>query len=158
MNTENIIMIGVTLAIVAAVAYYFYTKLQSQQALIEHLTRKCDDLELMFNPRANPQELASVYSRRHPSQQQPQRQETLGEPGSMNGSWSGQGETKADIHSDPSDQQQKCADSLCDLKPMRLETNDEELDDIVSSELETLIMKKESPKRRRASRPKSPSD
>jgi hypothetical protein len=66
MNTDVIIVLGIMLVVVIAISYFFHTKLQSQQTLITTLSKKCEDLENMFNPRADPEELNSVFNRRLP--------------------------------------------------------------------------------------------
>ncbi|MGL4813983.1 MAG: hypothetical protein ACRC39_01760 [Enterobacter sp.] len=62
MNNETMITIVLAIAVLA-VSYYFYRKIQSQEQTILTLTKKCEDLELMFKPVAPASDLKNIYKR-----------------------------------------------------------------------------------------------
>lgn len=62
MNNETMITIVLAIAVLA-VSYYFYRKIQSQEQTILTLSKKCEDLELMFKPIAPASDLKNIYKR-----------------------------------------------------------------------------------------------
>lgn len=122
MNIESIIVLGVCIVAIAAVSYYFYTKCQSQQTVIDGLLKKCDELEHRLKPVPLHSELAAVYQRnRQPQQQSQQQSQQLNE--SFNPS-------------------EPCGNSLCDLQAIVVPTTEHTIDDIAAEELNNVLEKK----------------
>lgn len=61
MKNETIINI-VFIVAVSAILYYLYKKITTQQEIITHLSKKCDDLELLFKPVAPESDLNTIYN------------------------------------------------------------------------------------------------
>jgi hypothetical protein len=119
MNLENIIVIGICLAAIAIITFYFYNKLTAQKKDLIALSQRCEIMEMILTKPPSQNEISQVYNRTQQKQNLPEQNL---------------------IH-------QKCEiEGLCDLQPLQIETNDAELNEIVEDEVNRVIQKS-SPKK-----------
>lgn len=153
MNLENIIVIGVCLTAIAITIFYFYNKYNSQKQEMLLLSKRCETIEMILTKPPPQNELSDVYNRNTSQDQDfqwipPQRKgplcviiEKAETRSDVNGfrNWSEPGQGLA--ISDRGGQSsilipQKCeVEGLCDLQPLRIETSEAEINEIVEDEI-----------------------
>ncbi len=112
MNFENIIYI-ISLITVGIVCYYMYTKITSQNNELIKLTKKFEAIELLLTKPPSHEEIQTMY--------QPNSNLNRSNPLSPLSPLSPQ-----------------CESAMCDLEPLQINTNTDELDDIVNTELKVI--------------------
>jgi|LakMenE18May11ns_1017448.scaffolds.fasta_scaffold9952435_3 hypothetical protein len=97
MNVENILIIAVCIILISVVGYFLWNKISNQNKIIEQLSKRIEDIELMFTNPPSQDELNSVFgyekhqiSNKHRFQKIDHEQE----------------------------EEKECENGLCDLSPM----------------------------------------
>ena len=134
MNLENIIVCAICLVAIAIVGYFMYTKVTAQNQEMLKLSKRCEAIEMMFARPPPPDDLQAMY---RPKYAPPQERRQVYEQ-------------RRQQPSPP------CKSAMCDLEPLQIDTNEDELDHIVNAELSKVIEEdKASPKRKSGKRPSS---
>lgn len=111
MNSENIIICGICLAAIAIVGYLMYTKISDQNQEINSISKRFDAIEMMLARPPPPDDLHAMYS----------------PPSASN-------ERRVTARSPP-----PCESAMCNLEPLHIESNEEELNNIVDAELNNIV-------------------
>lgn len=165
MNLENIIVIGICLAAIAIITFYFYNKCNSQKQDVLALNKRCETIEMILTKPSPQNELSDVYYRNggdfHGFIDPPTYQvNNLGTTPPINKSFVSkqpwervinhnveycqEGILKSTQKTIPLMPQklQKCeVQGLCDLQPLQLEASEAEIDEIVEDEINVVIEK-----------------
>lgn len=157
MNLENIIVCAICLVAIGVVGYFMYTKVTTQNEEMLKLSKRCETIEMMFARPPPPDDLQAMY----------RGQRTGLAPGLAPGLPPGRApERPAGQHvpahrrlvvneheggyERPQPRSSPC-DSMCDLKPLHIDANEDELDHIVNAELNKVFEEdKASPKRKKS--------
>jgi hypothetical protein len=146
MNLENIIVCAICLVAIAIVGYFMYTKVTAQNQEMFKLSKRCEAIEMMFARPPPPDDLKAMYRPKYTyrntsetSTQHPDTDKHLTVH---------EHEERAQPRSPP------CESAMCDLEPLHIDTNEDELDHIVNAELNKVIIEedKASPKRKTGKR------
>jgi len=143
MNLENIIVCAICLVAIAIVGYFMYTKVTAQNQEMFKLSKRCEAIEMMFARPPPPDDLQAMYRPKYVAEkpvsdhpQQPHDQGSYEQP-----------------YDRPSPRSPPCESAMCDLEPLRIDTNEDELENIVNAELSKVIEEgKASPKRKRTTK------
>ncbi len=146
MNLENIIVCAICLVAIAAVGYFMYTKVTTQNEEMLKLSKRCETIEMMFARPPPPDDLQAMYRSQRNAGRAPERP-------------AGQHVPARDRHlvvheherggyERPQPRSPPCESAMCDLEPLQIETNEDELDHIVNAELNKVFEEdKASPKK-----------
>lgn len=153
MNLENIIVCAICLVAIAIVGYFMYTKVTAQNQEMLKLSKRCEAIEMMFARPPPPDDLQAMYRPKyaperaaHPSRN-PQPHSHEQQPVYHQ---------QRQPYDRPSPRSPPCESAMCDLEPLQIDTNEDELDHIVNAELSKVIEEdKASPKRNTGKRPSS---
>ncbi len=125
MNLENVIVCAICLVAIAIVGYFMYTKYNAQNIEMLKLAKRCETIEMLFARPPPPDDLQAMYKPKYAAPQQHQA-------------------------SQPTPRSPPCeVEGMCDLEPLRLETNDDELDVIVNEELTKVIETEKTPRKKK---------
>lgn len=146
MNLENIIVCAICLVAIAIVGYFMYTKVTAQHQEMLKLSKRCEAIEMLFARPPPPDDLQAMYRPKY-TQRNTQNNATERQPPV----------THPHIYDRPSPRSPPCESAMCDLEPLQIDTNEDELDHIVNAELSKVIEEEEqrsstSPKRKRSSK------
>jgi hypothetical protein len=156
MNLENIIVCAICLVSIAIVGYFMYTKVTAQNQEMHKLSKRCEAIEMLFARPPPPDDLQAMYKPKYA----PERPT----PPSGNSQHQSQTEHQHPMyeqhtqqpHDRPSLRSPPCESAMCDLEPLQIDTNEDELDHIVNAELNKVIEEnKASPKRKTGKRSSS---
>jgi hypothetical protein len=121
MNLENIIICVICLAAIAVSGYFLYSKVTIQNQELIKLSKRCEAIETLFARPPPQDDIQAMYIPKY---------------NNMNR----QPETSHKSHTvNPSPQSPLCESAMCDLEPLHIATNEEELDHIVNAELNKVI-------------------
>lgn len=104
MNIENIIVCAICLAAIGVVAYYMYTKISDQNEELMKISKRCEEIEMLFTRPPPPDDLKELYN--------------------------------------TSGHKPSCESAMCDLEPLNIDINEEELDSIVNEEVSKIEQSK----------------
>jgi len=137
MNFENIIVCVICLVVIAIVSYFMYTKVTSQNQEMVKLSKRFETIEMLLARPPPPDDLHAMYKPKYTSGEIKQNKQNKETPSPMS-------------QETPSPMSPPCESAMCDLEPLHIETNEDELDYIVNAELNKVIEKdnKASPKRK----------
>ena len=138
MNLENVIVCAICLVAIAVVGYFMYTKVTTQNEEMLKLSKRCDSIEMMFARPPPPDDLQAMY-RGRAGQPVPARDRRL---------------TVHEHEGRP--RSPPCESAMCDLEPLRIDTNEDELNHIVDAELNKVFGEGKASSKKSAS-PKSSS-
>jgi hypothetical protein len=153
MNLENIIVCAICIMAIAIAGYFMYTKVTTQNQEMLKLSKRCEAIEMLFARPPPPDDLQAMYRPKYAPEH----------PASSSGN-SNQPQTERQYpmyeqhRQQPYDRLQPrsppCESAMCDLEPLHIETNEEELDHIVNAELNKVIEEnKASPRRKTGKHP-----
>jgi hypothetical protein len=160
MNLENIVVIGVCLTAIAIVAFYLYRKYSSQKQDIIELSKRCETIEMILSAPPPRNELTDVYNRTQNQNKKFNDWDILGSQEKTNDkvlitTSIIQSHNQQTTQNPESIILQNCDFlGLCDLQPLRIETNEAEINKIVEAEIneiaedeinKALELKKKSP-------------
>ena len=148
MNLENIIVCVICLVAIAIVGYFMYTKVTAQNQEMLRLSKRCEAIEMMFARPPPPDDLQAMYRPKYAAQHRPTNQH----PEHMQPH-----DRHLAVHEHEGGYERPpCESAMCDLEPLCIDTNEDELDHIVNTELNKVIEEdKASPKRKTGKRPSS---
>jgi hypothetical protein len=132
MTFENIIVCVISLIAIAIVGYYMYTKVNAQNQEMLKLAKRCETIEMMFARPPPPDDLQAMYKPKYAHEGRPRASDD------------------ERLHEEKRPQAPPpCESAMCDLEPLHIETNENELDYIVKAELRNVIeTENTSPKRK----------
>lgn len=160
MNLENIIVCAICLVAIAVVGYFVYTKVTAQNQEMLKLTKRCEAIEMMFARPPPPDDLQAMYRPKYGGQRNAGRAPER--PTGQHPEHTVPADRHLVVHEHeggyerPQPRSPPCESAMCDLEPLRIDTNEDELDHIVNAELNKVIEEdKASPKRKTGKRPSS---
>jgi hypothetical protein len=139
MNLENIIVCAICLVAIAIVGYFMYTKVTAQNQEMLKISKRCEAIEMLFARPPPPDDLQAMYRPKYAAER----------PAPVNSQHQSQTERQYDR---PSPRSPPCESAMCDLEPLQIDTNEDELDYIVNAELNKVIEENASPKRKTGKR------
>ena len=107
---------------IAIVGYFMYTKVSAQNQEMLKISKRCEAIESMFARPPPPDDLQAMY---RPKYSQPRERAEQHE--------------RSSAYERPSPRSPPCESAMCDLEPLHIETNEDELDHIVNAELTKVI-------------------
>jgi hypothetical protein len=139
MNLENIIVCAICLVAIAIVGYFMYTKVTAQNQEMHKLSKRCEAIEMLFARPPPPDDLQAMYKPKYaPERPAFPRRHLVDEQ---------------QPYDRPSPRSPPCESAMCDLEPLQIDANEDELDHIVNAELNKVIEEnKTSPKRKTGKR------
>jgi hypothetical protein len=111
------------------------------------ISKRCEAIEMLFARPPPPDDLQAMY---RPKYQHPQNQNAPTER-----------QPAPHVYDRPSPRSPPCESAMCDLEPLQIDTNEDELDHIVNAELSKVIeeeAERTSPKRKTPKRSTKKSD
>lgn len=142
MNLENIIVCAICLVAIAIVGYFMYTKMTAQNQEMLKLSKRCEAIEMLFARPPPPDDLHAMY---RPKYTQPNEQHDKVHDHDIHD------KIHDKVYDRPSPRSPPCESAMCDLEPLQIDTNEDELDHIVNAELSKVIEKEgRSPKNKRS--------
>ena len=124
MNLENIIVCAICLVAIAIAGYFIYTKVTAQNQEMLKLSKRCEAIEMMFAKPPSSDELHAMYRPKYVSQRNaPHPAVHEHEEG----------------YERPQPRSHPCESAMCELEPLHIDTNEDELDNIVNAELNKVI-------------------
>lgn len=152
MNLENIIVCAICLVAIAIVGYFMYTKVTAQNQEMHKLSKRCEAIEMMFARPPPPDDLQAMYRPKY-APGTTQRQDAPPQQDERQHMYE---QRRQQPYDRPSPRSPPCESAMCDLEPLQIDTNEDELDHIVNAELSKVIEEdKASPKRKTGKRPSS---
>lgn len=130
MNLENIIVCAICLVAIAIAGYFMYTNVKTQNEEMLKLSKRFEAIEIMLAKPPSPDELYAMY-RGQRNAAPPQREHA--QPRDLH--------PPVHEHKERYERQQPrpCDSAMCDLEPLHIDTNEDELDNIVNAELNKVI-------------------
>ena len=148
MNLENIIVCAICLVAIAVVGYFMYTKVTTQNEEMLKLSKRCDNIEMMFVRPPPPDDLQAMYRGQRNAGKAPER--PAGQVPARDRHLvvhEHEGE-RPQGYERPQPRSPPCESAMCNLEPLQIETNEDELDHIVNAELNKVFEEdKASPKK-----------
>lgn len=155
MNLENIIVCVICLVAIAIVGYFMYTKVTVQNQEMLKLSKRCEAVEMMFARPPPPDDLQAMYKPKYAGRGAPER------PSAQRHHEHTQQPHDRHLvvhehqggYEQPQPRSPPCESAMCDLEPLHIATNADELDYIVNTELNKVIEEDgASPKRKTGKR------
>jgi len=126
MNFENIIVCAICIVAIAITGYFMYTKVSAQNQEMLKLSKRFEAIEMLFTRPPPPDDLRAMYKPKYKLDERPVNEQPPHQLGSP-----------------------PCESAMCDLEPLQIDTNEDELEHIVNAELSKVIeQERSSPKRR----------
>jgi hypothetical protein len=117
MNIENTIVCAICLVSIGIVSYFMYTKYTAQNEEMLKLAKRCEAIEMLFARPPPPDDLRAMYKPRYTHNIQ----------------------RPLNVYEQPMPKSPPCESAMCDLEPLRVENNEEEIDEIVNEEINKVI-------------------
>lgn len=129
-------MCAICLVAIAIVAYFMYTKVTNQNTEMLKLSKRCEAIEMLFARPPPPDDLQAMYRPRYG-----------GQYGGQYGGHHNTGRVDQPAqhreheggYERPQPRSPPCESAMCDLNPLHIDTNEDELNHIVNAELNKVI-------------------
>lgn len=135
-------MCAICLVAISVVAYFMYTKVASQNSEMLKISKRCEAIEMLFAKPPSPEDLQSMYKPKY-AHDQKEEQTPQGISHHTN------------LYDKQPPRSPPCDSAMCDLEPLNIDTNEDDLDFIVNEEVNKIEQEKASPKRKMGKRPSS---
>jgi hypothetical protein len=121
-------MCTICIASIAVLGYFMYMKVSAQNQEMNKLSKRFEAIEMLFARPPPPDDLHDMYGTKY--------------------------QHSSDHKTPILSQKSPCESAMCDLEPLRIDVNEDELENIVNAELSKVIEKEAatSPKRKQISK------